>query len=420
VLSKADNEVLVRTGPGTPMGELYRRFWVPVMLADELGGPDSAPVRVKIMGEKLVAFRDTDGRVGLLHAYCPHRKANLFWGRNEEGGLRCIYHGWKFDVTGACVDLPNCPEGPTLRRKVKTKAYPTLERGGIIWAYMGPPEKMPRFPAIEIFPTPPSHRYITKIVARGNFMQFQEGDVDSSHVSFLHSNLQKTPLPGSRVNPVVFADTMPRWFTKETDYGLMLAAQRNADEGRFHWRVNQWLMPFCTLIAAPPGLPILSQTRVPIDDEHSILFRVWAHPDRPLTDAERATFAEGVIVPELIPGTFTTKENIDNDYLIDRDAQKTKTYSGIKSIVAQDLAVTQDQDGPIMDRSDEYLTSADRAIIELRKRLLRRAKELARGLEPPEPGHPEAYAVRPADFFLARDVPVEEGGKEFLYAAAER
>ena len=140
-LSKADNELLIRTGPGTPMGDLYRRFWAPVMLAEELGGPDSAPVRVNVLGENLVAFRNSSGKLGLIDAYCPHRRANLYWGRNEQDGLRCVYHGWKFDVNGQCTDLPNCPEGEVLKNKVRTTAYPVLERGGIIWAYMGPADK---------------------------------------------------------------------------------------------------------------------------------------------------------------------------------------------------------------------------------------------------------------------------------------
>jgi len=224
MLSKADNELLIHTGPGTPMGDLYRRFWAPVMLADELGGPDSAPVRVNVLGENLVAFRDTNGKIGLLDAYCPHRRANLFWGRNEEAGLRCVYHGWKFDVNGTCTDLPNCPEGETLKNKVKTTAYPALERGGIIWAYMGPAEKIPPFPDAEIFHAPATHRHIIKVKLRGNFAQMQEGDIDSSHVSFLHSSVGGTSLPGSRANPNTFVDKSPRWFTLDTDYGMMLSA----------------------------------------------------------------------------------------------------------------------------------------------------------------------------------------------------
>jgi phenylpropionate dioxygenase-like ring-hydroxylating dioxygenase large terminal subunit len=419
MLSKADNEILVRTGPGTMMGNLYRRFWAPILLESELGGPDAPPVRVNVLGEKLVAFRDTNGAIGLLYAYCPHRRANMYWGRNEEAGLRCVYHGWKFDVNGQCTDLPNCPEGENLKAKVRTPAYPTLERGGIIWAYLGPPELQPEFPHAEAFATTdPSRRHITKIHIRANFAQVQEGDVDSSHVSFLHSSAGGEQLAGSRANPNTFADKSPRWFTMDTDYGMMLSAQRNAGPDRFQWRVNQWLMPFATLIAAAPGAPILAQLRVPIDDESSYLFRVLASPDRPLTAEERASYDGGVMVPAMIPGTTQMRESADNDYLIDRDAQRTRSYTGIRSIVAQDLAVSEDQNGPIADRSDEYLTSSDRAIIALRKRLLASAKALADGTEPPEARAPKAYRVRPGDFMLPRDVPVVDGAKDILLIGA--
>ena len=414
MLSKADNELLIRTGPGTPMGDLYRRFWAPVMLAAEIGGPDSAPVRVNVMGENLVAFRNSDGKLGLLAAYCPHRRANLFWGRNEADGLRCVYHGWKFDVNGQCTDLPNCPEGPTLKNKVRTTAYPALERGGIIWAYMGPADKIPPFPDAEVFHAPASHRHVIKIKLRGNFAQMQEGDVDSSHVSFLHSSVDGSGLPGARANPNTFVDKSPRWFTHDTAYGMMLSAQRNAGPDAFQWRVNQWLMPFCTLIAAAPGVPMLAQLRVPIDDEHSFLFRVIASPDREITAEERANYAAGVFVPEMIAGTDRMVENRFNDYLIDRDEQRDHTFTGIKSIVAQDLAISEDQRGAIANRSDELLTSSDRAIIALRKRLLTTMKNLQNGIEPPEASNAAAYRVRPGDFMLPRDVPVADGAGDIL------
>jgi phenylpropionate dioxygenase-like ring-hydroxylating dioxygenase large terminal subunit len=413
MLSREDNELLVRVGPQTAMGELFRRFWTPVMLASEIGGPDSAPVRVNILGEKLVAFRDTAGTIGLLDAYCPHRRANLYWGRNEQHGLRCVYHGWKFDVSGQCTDLPNCPEGETLKNRVRTQSYPTLERGGLIWAYLGPAELIPPFPNYECFGVPAGHRYIRKIIAKGNYLQLMEGDVDSSHVSFLHSRIDNTPIPGVRANPNTFADRMPRWFPEETDYGLMLAAQRNAGPEHYQWRVNQFLMPYITQIATPIGLPIQHQVRAPIDDETSMHFRCYIHPDRPLTADEIATFENGFLVPELIPGTFETKENMANEYLIDREDQRTSTYTGIKSILAQDLAVTQDQGGGwIADRSREYLVSSDRAIILLRKRLLAPLKALQQGIEPQEPRNAHAFAVRPGDFLLPRDVALADGVRD--------
>jgi phthalate 4,5-dioxygenase len=415
MLSTADNELLVRVGRGTPLNNLYRRFWTPVMLASELGGPDSPPARVHVLDERLVAFRDTSGAIGLLAAHCPHRRANLFWGRNEEHGLRCVYHGWKFDRNGQCVDMPNCPEGPTLKDRVRTTAYPTLERGGLVWAYLGPPELEPPFPHIEIFELPAEQVHTTKMLPLGNYLQLQEGDVDSSHVSMLHSSIDGSQI--ETVDAATFDDHAPRWFPTETPYGLMLGAQRDAGPDAYHWRVNQWLMPYVTLIAITPGFPMLAHVRVPIDDTHTLHFRVNGRADGPFTAADRAMFDGGVMVPELVPGTFHTAENLDNDYRIDRDAQKTRSFTGIRSVVAQDLAVTQDQAGPVSDRSKEYLTSSDRAIIMLRKRILTRVQELQAGMEPPEVRAPEAYRVRPGDFKLARDVRLEEAAKEHLHAA---
>jgi phthalate 4,5-dioxygenase oxygenase subunit len=412
MLSREDNELLVRVGPGTAMGELFRRFWAPVMMEEELGGPDSPPVRVNVLGEKLVAFRNTDGTIGLLDAYCPHRRANLFWGRNEEHGLRCIYHGWKFDVSGQCTDLPNAPEGATLKDRVKTKAYPTHVSGGLVWAFMGPAELKPAFPNYACFPSTPGQRYIRKIIAKGNYLQLMEGDIDSSHVSFLHSRLDNEPMAGARTNPNTFADKAPRWFPQESDYGLMLAAQRNAGPDNYQWRINQYLFPFVTLIASPVGLPILNQVRIPIDDETSMHFRCMVHPERELTDDEIATFDAGTIIPHT-DANHHMLENMENEYLIDREVQRTQTYTGIKSIVAQDLAVVQDQGGGwIADRSLEYLVSSDRAIILLRKRLLTAAKALRDGVEPLETKRGASYGVRPGDFIIPRDVPVESAARE--------
>jgi phthalate 4,5-dioxygenase oxygenase subunit len=356
MLSREDNELLVRVGPGTAMGELFRRFWTPVKLASELRGEEN--VAVSVLGEQFTASR------GGLHQRNPQR------------------------------------------------TFPLLERGGLMWAYLGPAERQPAFPNYEGFHVPADHQFIRKMISKGNYLQLMEGDVDSSHVSFLHSRVDAKPVPGVRADPNTFADRMPRWFPQETAYGLMLSAQRNAGPDHYQWRVNQFLMPYITLVAAPPGLPLLHQVRVPIDDETTMHFRCYIQPDRPLTADEIALFDAGVIVPEIEPRTFETRERFDNDYLVDRDAQRGGSYTGIRSIVAQDLAVTQNVGGSwIADRSREYLVSSDRAIIMLRKRLLTAAKALAQGIEPPEPHHASSFAVRSGDFTLARDVSLEEGAR---------
>jgi len=285
MLSVEDNETLVRVGPGTPMGELFRRFWTPVMLADEVKEPDGPPVRVHVLGEKFVAFRDSNGKIGLLDAYCPHRRANLFWGRNEECGLRCAYHGWKFDVDGRCVDAPNDVKGEALKKRVKTRSVPTVEHGELVWGYFGPPDKKPEFPLFDLFDGPSTKRKTIKTFTQANWLQGMEGDVDSSHVQFLHSRIDGGPNVGVRMDPKAMADRSPVWVTRDTEYGLMLAARRNYDDANYYWRINQWLMPYCTLVAGPEDKPYTGQLRVPVDDRMTMLFRVYASrgakcPDR--------------------------------------------------------------------------------------------------------------------------------------------
>jgi phthalate 4,5-dioxygenase oxygenase subunit len=422
MLTVEENDLITKTGPGTPMGGLFRRFWLPALLADELPGPDSPPVRVEVLGERLVAFKDTEGRIGFLDRRCPHRQVDLFWGRNEEGGLRCVYHGWKFGVDGSCLDIPNALEGETFRDKIKTfAAYPGVEAGGLVWVYMGPKALKPELPGMEWLRLPSSHRHVSKIMLRANYLQLMEGDMDSSHVGFLHSKADggygATELQ-SRLQQQMFVDKMPRWELKPTDYGIMLGARREGGDGEASWRVNQWLMPSFTMIAAKPGAPPLIQLRIPVDDEHSMFIRVVWHPTRPLSDKEMYQYRDaGIFFPELIPGTFTPKENMDNDYLMDRGMQRSYSFTGIKSIPAQDFAVQENQGGgPLMDRSNEHLVSSDTAIINVRRRLIQTAINLQEGQEPLEPAGVAAANVRAVDIALGSDEAVWDGAREFLEA----
>jgi len=225
MLTGEENAMLTEVGPGTPMGELFRRFWMPAMLAEEIPGADCPPIRVKLLGESLVAFRDTNGIPGIVDANCPHRGAPMFFGRNEECGLRCVYHGWKFDVTGKCVDLPNSPEGETYKEKVSIKAYPAIDKGGIIWVYMGPKENKPPFPAFQWTDVPESHRFMQKLVINCNYFQSMEGDLDASHGFFLHSTLDGNRSNQSlRIRENTSVDPNPRYILKDTDYGLLMGA----------------------------------------------------------------------------------------------------------------------------------------------------------------------------------------------------
>src|SRR6266702_7044198 len=186
MLTQEQNEQLTRTGAGTLMGDLFRRYWIPALHGWEIAERDCPPVRVHIMGEKLVAFRDSEGRIGVIEEFCAHRGVSLWFGRNEECGLRCSYHGWKYDVNGQCVDLPSEPEESRIRQRIKLKSYPCVELGGVIWTYMGPPEEKPPLPNFEWVHLPPSHRVTTKRWQESNYLQAIEGGIDSSHVSFLH------------------------------------------------------------------------------------------------------------------------------------------------------------------------------------------------------------------------------------------
>ena len=417
MLTQEENELLSQTGPGTPMGELLRRFWLPFLLAEELPEPDCTPVRVRLMGEDLVAFRDTGGRLGLLDAYCPHRQAGLFFGRNEEHGLRCIYHGWKYDVEGRCVDMPNEPPESSFKEKIRTTAYPVRERGSLIWAYLGPREQMPERPELEWARVPNSHRVVSKRLQEANFAQGVEGGIDSSHVSFLHSLLRSDEpdvLDSSGVIRSVYMkqDRSPRFFVKDTEYGLLIGARRDAEEDSYYWRITQFLMPFYTMIPGTPGYPTGGHAWVPIDDEHCWTFSMtWRH-DRPLNEEELAYLRSGLgIHPEVEPGTYRPTHNKANNYLIDRQEQRTRTFSGIRGIGEQDMAV-QESPGPIVDRAREHLGTTDTAIIAMRRRLMRAAIALREGVDPPEAHSPQAYKVRSAAVVIKRDVEFAEGAKQ--------
>src|SRR3954452_16002321 len=211
MITAKQNDDLTRTGPGTLMGDLFRRYWIPALHAAELPEPDCPPVRVKLLGEKLVAFRDTQGRLGLIDEFCAHRGVSLWFGRNEECGLRCPYHGWKYDVTGQCIEIPSEPEKSGFRAMIKLRAYPLVERGGVLWTYMGSPEHRPDLPEFEFAMVPREQSYTSKRLQYCNWLQAMEGGIDSSHVSWLHRDaFRSDPLmQGSRGNQYNMGDAMP-------------------------------------------------------------------------------------------------------------------------------------------------------------------------------------------------------------------
>ena len=401
MLTQDENDMLTQVDAGTPMGELFRRFWMPAMLSEEIPGADCTPVRVKLLGEDLIAFRDTDGTPGLIDAYCPHRGAPMFFGRNEECGLRCVYHGWKFDVNGVCVDLPNSPEGETYKDKVTIAAYPAIDKGGITWVYMGPKELKPPFPAFKWTDLPESHVFMQKLVVNCNYFQTMEGDLDASHGFYLHSTLDGNQNNQSlKIRENTSIDPTPRYILKDTDYGLLMGAVRNQPDGDMYMGITHWMLPAFTTPGASPKV-LQMNIRVPIDDEYTAHYRIRYDLNDPLSEAElHEDKYGGFLFPHLIPGTFTPVANKSNDYLIDRVMQKNFSYSGIKSFPIQDLALIEDQWGPVSPRTEEHLVSADSAIIRVRQSILKAARELMEGTEPAAAQNAQAYGVLPSRMVL--------------------
>jgi len=418
MLRKEQNDLLTQTGPGTPAGKLFRCYWLPVLLAEELPENDCPPVRVKILSERLLAFRDTQGRLGLIDEFCAHRGVSLWFGRNEENGLRCPYHGWKYDVTGQCVDVPSEPEESGYCRKIKLKSYPMIERGGVLWAYMGPPDKEPPPPEYEFAAVPPTQRYVSKRLQESNWLQAMEGGIDSSHVSFLHrGDLNSDPLfRGAKGNQYNLADARPVFEVVESVGGLYIGARRNAENDRYYWRITQWVLPSFTMIPPRGNHSVHGHFWIPIDDENCWTWSFDYHPIRELTAAEVAAMKDGKgIHVKVIPGTFRPAANKDNDYLMDRAAQKSgRSYSGVEGFGMQDGSI-QESMGPIVDRTKENLVSTDNGIIMSRHRLLRAIKALDKGEMPPglDPAHQQ---VRSASVVLARELAFKDAAREALSA----
>ena len=415
------NKKLTQVGPGTPMGEVFRRYWVPACLSQEIAEPDSAPVRVRLLGEDLVAFRDSAGDVGLVDAYCPHRRAPMFFGRNEECGLRCVYHGWKFDTLGNCVDMPTEQSDSKFRFKVSMKAYPAYEAGGIVWTYLGPQELTPPVPDQEWMRAPATHRRVSKTSEHCNYLQAVEGGIDTAHSSFAHNNDLSNPRLLRNL------DRHPRLEVEFTDYGFRYASLRNVGNDTTYLRVYQYVLPaqqvrgmLVGLDGRKPELPgIFGHIWVPMDDENVNVYNtlVAADDGYPITDEWWATHekAMGRGSEEFIPGTWWLKRNQSNDYLVDREVQRTKTFTGIEGVNTQDFAI-QEGMGPVVDRSREALGSTDKAIQACRRLLLRVMDEVEAGNTPPG-SDPEAFSdLRGGDTLVPTGTEWRDVAKELTVA----
>lgn len=422
MLSTQDNEMLTRVGPGTPMGAVLRRYWTPALLSDELLAPGGDPVRVRLLGENLVAFRDTTGRVGLIQENCPHRGASLYFGRNEAGpggtcGLRCPYHGWQFDADGRCIDMPSEPPTSTFADRVTARTYPTRESGGIVWTYMGPPETMSPFRDFGTESLSKGVQVAAKLQCYCSWLQTMEGNVDTAHISWLHSwpgandipddGSDKPGYPSNRLTWKFWAhDRAPRLEVHDTWYGFRYAGVRETPNGHTNVRITEYIFPYSTIIAAVPYNTSHLMV-VPIDDHNCWRFTFEASEmPNPAGHGGDPLFSYGPFARPggRRPGGITPRNYLaEADYNIDREVQRTTTFSGVADFVSQDLMVTESM-GPIYDRSQERLGTIDKAIIRMRQGLLRAAKALAADPSAPLPALPgpghDFRSLRGADKIL--------------------
>ncbi|WP_397476282.1 Rieske 2Fe-2S domain-containing protein [Pusillimonas sp.] len=422
MLTKVDNERLCQVGPGTPTGEAFRRFWIPFLLPEELVTPDGEPLRVRLLGEELIAFRDTGGKLGLLDRYCPHRRVDLFYGRNEQHGLRCPYHGWKFDTTGKILEMPAEPEGTRMMENTRIKSYPIIEWGGVIWAYLGDPAHKPETPPLlEWALVSQNQRYITKRLQRTNYAQGVEGGIDSSHVGILHSKLDpnKTgqPFRDRQVSPVagvpyLASDTAPKFFVRPSRHGMTIGARRNASEDSYYWRITQFLLPFYSMIApSKDDGPLMGHAWTPIDDYNCWVFTMTWRGDRPLNDEEMDIGAvHGTTKSD---GSYQPLLHADTNYSLDREEQRLRSMTGIQGIGMQDTAV-QESMGPIVDRSLETLGTGDAAIVRFRKLVLNLSEELKSTGTISVASNPDWYKVRSAGVILPHDTDFIDGAADSI------
>jgi phthalate 4,5-dioxygenase oxygenase subunit len=405
---------LCKVGRGTAGGALIRQYWIPALLSSELPENDGAPMRLRLLGEKLIAFRDTAGRLGLVRNACPHRGASLFYGRNEEHGLRCVYHGWKFDVTGKCMDMPLEPRESDYKDKIHAIAYPTREQSGIVWAYMGERKMPPPLPDLEAIQL--DQVQSTLAMRECNWVQAMEADLDTGHVGFLHwgSARLQDARPGSFAYYAI-KELSPRYRVVDTDYGTLYGAYRPAEQDSYYWRIGAFLFPFYTMVPVGVlGLQVGVRCYVSLDDEHTMVWSIEPVDKGAGGGAGRAgvEFSDGKLPgydSEYLANTsdwlgrWRYVQNPQNDHLIDRDLQRTSSYTGIIGANAQDQGITESM-GPLSDRTQEHLGTSDIMIARTRIRLLRAMRALREnGTTPPGVDDPAVYRVRSGGALLPRD-----------------
>ncbi len=392
MLSREDNELMCRVGAGTPMGTALRRFWIPALQVSDIPTPDCDPFPLEILGEQLVAFRDTSGKVGVLDEHCCHRGASLVCGRVEHGGIRCLFHGWKFAVDGTVLETPNVND-PGFKDRIKAKSYPLREAGGLIWIYLGKPSEEPEFPHHPWFDVPDSNRNNAYLVENGNYVQVIEALVDSSHLNILHTDGLRKSRGLEGLNFAAAADmefdSAPRIEVDETDFGFHYAALRGGtgEDDPVHARITAFIAPFAV---ANPNEDLWMGV-VPINDTQSIHFHVWWHVEKKMGEEPLKTrMIEHVgLDQEALRGlnlTYDTLNSPDkpsrsNRYRQNRQALKEGKFSGFHSFTQEDSAMILSM-GPIKDRSKELMAPVDMAVMRLYRTLIQMAKDQAAGKDP--------------------------------------
>ncbi len=370
MMTAEENQLLTRTGSDTPCGELMRRYWQPAALSEELP-PGGAPLPVRLLGEDLVLFRDDQGHPGLLDIHCPHRGADLSYGRLEDNGIRCIYHGWLFDTRGNCLDQPGEPKGGEHKESIRLRSYPCQEQAGVIFAYLGPGET-PLLPNYEFLTAPEDHVFATKLFHECNYLQGNEGNIDPVHVSFLHCNLQQGHLVWTTPS-VIDAEI--------TDFGVRVIARREAGPDKHYLRVSNFVYPnlsaFASQLPGTNGNGVSVNWHVPIDDNHHWKYTFIFSRETPL-DKEMVRKRRAEVTTDYKP-----IQNKSNRYMQDRESMKTKSYSGLGfNFQIHDACVTEGM-GPIQDRTQEYLGWSDKAVVATRKLLLNAIRDVQEGREAP-------------------------------------
>lgn len=376
MLTPQENELLCRVEGDAPMGRMMRRHWTPICLREEVSEPDGPPVQARIFGEDLVVFRDTEGQVGVMDEYCPHRRASLVLGRNEDCGLRCLYHGWKMDVRGNVIEMASEPAASGMTEKVKHKAYPTHEWAGLVWAYMGPPETQPEFQPPAWAPTDDARVSIAKAVLPCNWAQILEGAIDSAHSSSLHSSdMVPARIEGAKATEKNWlrpsTDKAPRMQVQRTGYGFRYAALRrpitNAATHEYV-RTTVFVAPAAALIP-PNNLYNVANINVPADDTSTVFYFIaWGHPAQtPETDTWRKFLRQQVGVD--LDARYRPLRTRENMFWQDRQAMKAGNFTGITGFPNQDVAMWVTM-GAIADRTRDRLGASDVAVVEFRKQML--------------------------------------------------